>query len=260
MSEERYFPAWSNTDCDECGCEFQVTRTEPKTTSKVICSDCDAYFRGYYDGRLEIESLQSQVAELQKRNEWISVDDRLPSHSERILLLIESPNIEEKIPETGYYILNHGHSRIRHDGSTQKPFQRANGDETCMFDKDDYEYFIVTHWMPLPEQPSINKESDKYIKYLRKENAELHAELDSLNEFNHELQFQNNLFSEEIDRLNANQSSVKALTILKARDNISASTATNDNNTDLLVEILNKLGDIADSYDSTLDTDRGDDK
>ena len=26
----RKFETWAKTDCDECGCEYQVTRTEPK--------------------------------------------------------------------------------------------------------------------------------------------------------------------------------------------------------------------------------------
>ena len=85
--------------------------------------------------------------------EWISVEDKLPNHSERILLLIEMPQYDARFPETGYYIINHGYSYIRSDGVVQKPFQRACGDETCMFDKEDDDYFDVTHWMPLPEPP-----------------------------------------------------------------------------------------------------------
>jgi hypothetical protein len=52
---ERKFGIWAKTDCDQCGCEFQVTRTEPKRINgRVWCSDCQqyeaAYNEGYRDG------------------------------------------------------------------------------------------------------------------------------------------------------------------------------------------------------------------
>lgn len=92
----------------------------------------------------KIEALEARIKELE--NPWVSVDDELPIHSERLRLFIVMPNIGLSFEETGYYVINHGHSKIRADGVSQKPFQRANGDETCMFDKEDSEYFIVTHF------------------------------------------------------------------------------------------------------------------
>ena len=46
------FGRWELTECVECGCEYQVTRTESKTLPqhKCVCSDCDSYNRGYADG------------------------------------------------------------------------------------------------------------------------------------------------------------------------------------------------------------------
>lgn len=46
------FGRWEMTECVECGFEYQVTRTEPKTLPqhKCVCSDCDSYNRGYADG------------------------------------------------------------------------------------------------------------------------------------------------------------------------------------------------------------------
>ena len=44
------FRAWSKTDCDECGCEYQVTRTEPKEMERCICGDCEIYEKAYKEG------------------------------------------------------------------------------------------------------------------------------------------------------------------------------------------------------------------
>lgn len=47
----REFGTWEYTECDRCGCKFQVTRTEPeKIVGEVICEDCELYELGYSDG------------------------------------------------------------------------------------------------------------------------------------------------------------------------------------------------------------------
>ena len=47
----REFGRWAWTPCDECGREFLVTRTQPKTKEgPVVCSECEMYARGYADG------------------------------------------------------------------------------------------------------------------------------------------------------------------------------------------------------------------
>ncbi len=53
----RKFPTWAKTDCDECGIQYQVTRTEPKELTSCICSDCDLYAKAFEEGRkLAVES------------------------------------------------------------------------------------------------------------------------------------------------------------------------------------------------------------
>ena len=49
----RKFPRWTKTECDDCGSEFLVTRTEPKTVEggvKVLCNGCEMYNLGFKDG------------------------------------------------------------------------------------------------------------------------------------------------------------------------------------------------------------------
>ncbi len=46
----RKFDRWAKTDCDECGCEYQVTRTEPREIEKCICGDCEIYAKAYEEG------------------------------------------------------------------------------------------------------------------------------------------------------------------------------------------------------------------
>jgi hypothetical protein len=46
----RKFGTWEKTDCDECGCEYQVTRTEPREMEKCICGDCEIYTKAYEEG------------------------------------------------------------------------------------------------------------------------------------------------------------------------------------------------------------------
>ena len=46
----RKFGTWVKTDCDECGCEYQVTRTEPREMESCICGDCEIYAKAYKEG------------------------------------------------------------------------------------------------------------------------------------------------------------------------------------------------------------------
>ena len=46
----RKFGTWAKTDCDECGCEYQVTRTEPREMESCICGDCGIYAKAYKEG------------------------------------------------------------------------------------------------------------------------------------------------------------------------------------------------------------------
>jgi len=45
------FGRWVKTECDSCGMEFQVTRTEEKIIEgPILCGECTAYAAGYHDG------------------------------------------------------------------------------------------------------------------------------------------------------------------------------------------------------------------
>lgn len=49
--EGRVYGLWEMDECEECGCEFQVTRTESKiVTGRLICSDCTLYANSYAEG------------------------------------------------------------------------------------------------------------------------------------------------------------------------------------------------------------------
>jgi len=119
----------------------------------------------------------------------------------------------------------------------------------------------------------IRKEYQPFLQQKEKI-KELEQEIDRLNTFNSELQVQNNLFSEEIDRLKASESSVKAEGIREAAGKV---IYLNDDVMGLLEVGGNKKPDnyraegwwqayqALMQYASTLnpvnsDTDRGDDK
>lgn len=46
----RKFGVWAKTDCDKCGCEYQVTRTVSREMKACICGDCETYERAYKEG------------------------------------------------------------------------------------------------------------------------------------------------------------------------------------------------------------------
>jgi hypothetical protein len=46
----RNYGRWAKDSCDNCGEEFQVTRTNPKVVlagEDILCNDCDIWKRGY---------------------------------------------------------------------------------------------------------------------------------------------------------------------------------------------------------------------
>ena len=47
---KRTFGSWEKTDCDSCGCEYQVSRTKGITLSKCICNECEVYEKAYAEG------------------------------------------------------------------------------------------------------------------------------------------------------------------------------------------------------------------
>jgi len=71
MADGRVFDTWQKTECDECSCEFQITRTASKTVfGPVLCDECILYAK--FDQ--EKYKLTQQVAEL--RAALLSIKNR----------------------------------------------------------------------------------------------------------------------------------------------------------------------------------------
>jgi hypothetical protein len=66
----RKFDSWQQTECDECGDRYQVTRTMPRELERCVCNDCEIYARGYQDGlkhaALKIERIKANIVDLMK--------------------------------------------------------------------------------------------------------------------------------------------------------------------------------------------------
>lgn len=83
-----HFSAWIKTDCDSCGCSFQVTRSEPKDVDvdiNLLCPECsaqeDAHHKGVDDGRASASSgnhasldvkIMREIAKLEGRGSVMS--------------------------------------------------------------------------------------------------------------------------------------------------------------------------------------------
>ena len=46
----RTFEPWMVTQCDKCGCDFQMTRREPATCVNVLCETCVTWEVAYKEG------------------------------------------------------------------------------------------------------------------------------------------------------------------------------------------------------------------
>ena len=90
----------------------------------------------------EREKLQSRISELEKGNEWISVEYRLPEINEPILAFQKNNYKQFRKIIVGY------------DGSEFRPFY--NGDDDDILFDGRSKYPKVTHWMPLPNNPKTN--------------------------------------------------------------------------------------------------------
>jgi hypothetical protein len=58
-------PPWTRGECTQCGQEGYLTRTEAKPdeyAEQYICSECEAFDRGYAAGRLAVfDELQQAI-------------------------------------------------------------------------------------------------------------------------------------------------------------------------------------------------------
>ena len=100
------------------------------------------------DAGRELQFYKDVVEMLDKgyrKQEWISVEDRLPDNYRAVLVVCESTSISG--------------GTLRAIGSYGGGFwSLADADGTMHLTK--YTHFVVTHWMELPEAPKMKGEND----------------------------------------------------------------------------------------------------
>jgi hypothetical protein len=91
------------------------------------CGDCqyEKYGKGYFCS--SIKQAEKMTAKSYRKQEWISVDDRLPKELTHIIVCDEDRTVGEAL----YLSANH--------------FEWLSSEELA----------FVTHWMPLPEAPKM---------------------------------------------------------------------------------------------------------
>jgi hypothetical protein len=57
------FRPWTKVACDECGCEFQVSRADSvERESPLLCEACGAWVDGWNEAQAEVTALRAQLA------------------------------------------------------------------------------------------------------------------------------------------------------------------------------------------------------
>ena len=95
---------------------------------------------GHHSGLYEVaadamETQQKRIAELEEQRRWISVTERLPDHSENVLVRV-TDSFGNVVLEDAYLLAQY----IAGDGWILEMWPGIEGPN-------------VTHWMPLPELP-----------------------------------------------------------------------------------------------------------
>ena len=88
----------------------------------------------------ERKALKARIAELEAERRWIPVSERLPEDGESVLIAVDS----------AFAPYCHVYEAFHHSAATQ--WATANG---LYFHG--VEYARVTHWMPLPKPPEVEK-------------------------------------------------------------------------------------------------------
>ena len=108
--------------CPFCG---EISRVEINTyTEQIVCGQCGAvvYYK-YWDTRPIEDDLRKRIAELEEKQRWIPVSERLPEEFTPVLTIGK-----DELPITAVVDRGHWYSS--------------------------FEYSLnVTHWMTLPEPP-----------------------------------------------------------------------------------------------------------
>ena len=97
------FGTWESTDCHECSCEFQVTRSASKTIfGRVLCDEC----KMHEEFNKERDAMQARIVELEKLAQGMSgeaVDcDKLQGRIvelEGVINMIVNEARDSEIPE-----------------------------------------------------------------------------------------------------------------------------------------------------------------
>ena len=77
------FDTWAKTDCHDCACEFQVTRTVSKTIfGPALCDECQ--FHAQFNK--ERDKLTQQVAELRSALEAIKQHQEVMAGGDEMIL------------------------------------------------------------------------------------------------------------------------------------------------------------------------------
>ena len=91
-----------------------------------------------------IEAMARELIARRKKDEWISVKDRLPEENELVIVMSVV---------TGEY----GIGRIEPIGSGY--YQWAVGEKDGVIYLHGHSFNRITHWMPLPEPPEVTNDS-----------------------------------------------------------------------------------------------------
>lgn len=114
----------------------------------IICPACERYDKiGIIGGTADcvskllleaaagLEEQRKRIAELEEQRRWIPVAERLPDHSENVLVCV-TDSFGNVVPEDAYLLAQY----IAGDGWILEMWPEIEGPN-------------VTHWMPLPELP-----------------------------------------------------------------------------------------------------------
>jgi hypothetical protein len=109
-------PLWYKTACDNCGCEFQATRTVERKRppdGDLVCDDCEMYALGFKDGlnqaskdvlteSVVVVDLLDRLEKLDKLHQSTVVErDRLQSEKEGLIRRVTAAL--EGIREENYF-------------------------------------------------------------------------------------------------------------------------------------------------------------
>jgi len=83
MPEGNYMKPWTKGNCDRCGIDFQITRTEGRARKpEELCGECASWDRGYKEGVAHGRS--ESARRVQKRRRTTKENAMTEEHDEII--------------------------------------------------------------------------------------------------------------------------------------------------------------------------------